>query len=121
MCQSSHRKGKLLWYALPDYLATGTADTWAAEDGLHALAGHSLLQMTKNRIGKVHGGLDADSFERQPWAAELGGSLTARMKTFFNKKVTRMGSALQELEPAKARFQAFCSEHGLSSDTLKNM
>ena len=32
-----------------------------------------------------------------------------------------MGSAPQELEPAKARFQAFCSEHGLSSDTLRKM
>ena len=40
---SLHRKSKLLWYALPDYLATGTADAWAAEDGLHALAGHALL------------------------------------------------------------------------------
>ena len=91
---------------------------WAAEDVLHALAGHALLQMSKGRIGKIHGDLDANSFERQPWAAALSGSLIASLKTFFNKNVTRMRSAPQDLEPATARFQAFCSEHGLISDTL---
>ena len=82
-----------MWYVLPDYLTTGTAVAWAAEDGLHTLAGHALLQMTKKRIGKIHGDLDAEYFGRQPWAAALSGSVTAHMKTFFNKKVTRTGSA----------------------------
>ena len=61
---SSHKKAKLLWYVLPDCLTTGTSVAWEAEDGLHALAGHAPLKISKGRIGKIHGDLDTNSLER---------------------------------------------------------
>ena len=105
----THGKAKLLWYRQPDYLTTGTAATWAAEDGLHALAGHALLQMSKARINKIYGDLYVNSLERQTWAAALSDSLIARLKIFFVKKAGQLASAPKVLGPATARLKSFCT------------